>query len=101
MIRRQLETGGEVRLAAAVVASWARYAQGTDEQGREIEVVDRLHDQVTELARRAQSDPDVFIANRELFGDLAEHERFVEAYREALASLYERGARDTLTGLLS
>ena len=100
VIRRQLETGGQVRLAAAVVASWARYAQGTDEQGREIEVVDRLHDQVTELARRAQSDPDVFIANRELFGDLAEHERFVEAYREALASLYERGARDTLAGLL-
>ena len=34
--------GGEVRCSAAVVASWARYAEGVDEQGEPIEVVDRL-----------------------------------------------------------
>jgi mannitol 2-dehydrogenase len=100
VIRRQLETGGEVRRAAAVVASWARYAEGTDEQGRPIEVVDRMRDQVTELARRAREDPDVFIANRDLFGDLAASERFAGAYREALTSLYERGARETLAALV-
>jgi mannitol 2-dehydrogenase len=99
VIRCQLETGGEIRHAAAVVASWARYAEGTDEQGRPIEVVDRLGEQVTELARRAREDPDVFIANRDLFGDLAESERFAKAYREALASLYDRGARETLAAL--
>jgi mannitol 2-dehydrogenase len=101
VIRRRLEDGGDVRLSAAVVASWARYAAGTDEQGEPIEVVDRLRDRVMENARRAQSDPDAFITDRDLFGDLAEHERFMEPYREALASLYERGARDTLSGLLA
>jgi mannitol 2-dehydrogenase len=101
VIRRRLEDGGDVRFSAAVVASWARYAEGTDEQGGSIEVVDRLRDQVMQLGRRAREDPDAFIANRDLFGDLAEHERFMEPYREALASLYERGARDTLTGLLA
>ena len=100
VIRRQLETGGEVRHAAAVVASWARYAEGTDEQGREIEVVDRLRDQVMELGRRAREDPGAFIADRDLFGDLAEHEQFMAPYREALASLYERGARETLVAVL-
>ena len=100
VIRRQLETGGEVKLAAAVVASWARYAEGTDEQGQEIEVVDRLRDQVMELGRRARDDPDAFIAKRELFGDLAEDERFMTAYRETLASLYQRGARETLAALV-
>ena len=100
VIRRQLETGGEVKLAAAVVASWARYAEGTDEQGQEIEVVDRLRDQVMELGRRAREDPDAFIANRDLFGDLAEDERFMTAYRETLASLYQRGARETLAALV-
>jgi len=100
VIRRQLETGGEVRLAAAVVASWARYAEGTDEQGQPIEVVDRLRDEVMELGRRAREDPDVFIANRDLFGDLAESERFASAYRETLASLYQRGARETLAALV-
>jgi mannitol 2-dehydrogenase len=99
VIRRRLETGGDLHRAAAVVASWARYAQGTDEQGRPIEVVDRLRDEVCELARRAREDPAVFIANRDLFGDLAESERFASAYRDALTSLYERGTRETLASL--
>ena len=33
VIRAQLVTGGEIRRSAAVVASWARYAEGVDEQG--------------------------------------------------------------------
>ena len=32
--------------------------------------------------------------DRDLFGDLADHERFVTAYRSALASLHERGGTD-------
>ena len=42
VVRQQLATGGEIRRSAAVVASWARYAEGVDEQGEPIEVVDRL-----------------------------------------------------------
>ena len=100
VIRAQLETGGEIRRSAAVVASWARYAEGTDEQGEPIEVVDRLADSVIQLARRQRQDPDVFIANRQLFGDLADNERFRTAYRSALASLHEYGARATLESLV-
>src|ERR671917_798079 len=44
VIRENLAAGRDVRLAAAVGASWARYAEGVDEQGRPIEVVDRLKD---------------------------------------------------------
>jgi mannitol 2-dehydrogenase len=100
VIRAQLEIGGEIRRSAAVVASWARYAEGTDEQGEPIEVVDRLADSVIQLARRQRQDPDVFIANRQLFGDLADNERFRTAYRSALASLHEYGARATLESLV-
>jgi mannitol 2-dehydrogenase len=96
VVRRQLETGGEITHCAAVVASWARYAEGVDERGEPIEVVDRLRDSLMPLARRQREDPDAFIANRELFGDLIDDERFVSAYRWALGSLYERGARATL-----
>jgi mannitol 2-dehydrogenase len=101
VVRSNLETGGEIRRAAAVVASWARYAEGTDEQGEPIEVVDRLRDDLTERARRQAEDPDAFIANRRLFGDLADEERFADAYRSALASLHERGARATLEDLVA
>ena len=52
VIREQLAVGGEIRRSAAVVASWARYAEGVDERGEPIEVVDRFADSLTQLARR-------------------------------------------------
>jgi mannitol 2-dehydrogenase len=100
VIRHNLATGGEIRRSAAVVASWARYAEGVDEQGRPIEVVDRLRDTLMATARRQREDPLAFIANRELFGDLVDDERFVAVYQPALASLHAKGARATLETLV-
>jgi len=99
VIRRQLAIGGQIRRSAAVVASWARYAEGVDENGEPIEVVDRLASSLTPLARRQRGDPLAFITNRAVFGDLAGNERFAAAYRSALASLHQRGARATLESL--
>jgi mannitol 2-dehydrogenase len=100
VVRRQLETGGEIERSAAVVASWARYAEGVDEQGEPIEVVDRLAASLVAIARRQREDPDAFIANRELFGDLVDDRRFAAAFRSALSSLHERGARATLESIV-
>jgi mannitol 2-dehydrogenase len=100
VIRHQLASGGEMRRSAAVVASWARYAEGIDEQGEPIEVVDRLADSLTRAARRQRDDPGAFIANRQLFGELTGDARFAAAYRSALASLHQRGARATLESLV-
>ena len=100
VIRQQLAVGGEIERSAAVVASWARYAEGVDEQGEPIDVVDRYQDRLTSLARRQREDPGAFIANRDLFGDLADNERFATAYRAALASLHQYGARATLQSLM-
>ena len=82
------------------MASWARYAEGVDEEGRPIEVVDRLAARLTDSARRQREDPEAFIANRDVFGDLADDTRFAAAYRAALRSLQERGARATLTSMV-
>jgi mannitol 2-dehydrogenase len=84
-----------------VVASWARYAEGVDEQGRPIEVVDRLKPVLEEAAKRQSEDPLAFIANRDLFGDLIDNERFVSAYRSVLSSLHTKGSRATLEDLAS
>jgi mannitol 2-dehydrogenase len=100
VIRHQLAGGGELRRAAAVVASWARYAEGVDEQGEPIEIVDRLKPTLMENARRQAHEPLAFIRDREIFGDLADDERFVAAFRAALDSLHERGARATLQSLV-
>ncbi|HEX8079237.1 MAG TPA: mannitol dehydrogenase family protein [Jatrophihabitans sp.] len=101
VIRENLATGGEITLAAAVVASWARYAEGVDEDGNPIQVVDRLADTVTAAARQQRRDPLAFLRNRELFDDLVEQERFTAAYLAALESLHDRGARKTLEALMA
>jgi mannitol 2-dehydrogenase len=96
VVRQNLADGGEIACSALVVAAWARYAEGVDEQGEPIEVVDRLSEQLTATAQRQHEEPLAFIADRDLFGDLVDDERFVTAYAEALASLHEHGARATL-----
>lgn len=97
--RAQLATGGPIDCAAAVVASWARYAEGVDEQGQPIEVVDRLRDRLVPLARRQREQPTAFLGERSLFGDLIDHPRFVTAYLAALDSLRSRGAHATVEQL--
>jgi len=99
VVRAQLASGGEIERAALVVAAWARYAEGVDEQGEAIQVVDRLRDELTAAAGRQRQDVTAFIANRELFGDLIDDERFVAAYTCSLRSLHDRGARATLEAL--
>jgi mannitol 2-dehydrogenase len=100
VVRDNLRSGGAVRLSAAIVASWARYAEGVDEQGRPIEVVDRLAETLVPIARSQRDNPRAFLENRSLFGNLVEEPRFVEAYLWTLDSLRRHGAHATLDALL-
>ncbi|GHB10272.1 mannitol dehydrogenase family protein [Modicisalibacter luteus] len=101
VIREQLARDGDIQRSAAVVASWARYAEGADEQGRPIEIVDRLKEPLMTIARDNRQWPTAFIENRQLFGDLADDERFRRAYLNALESLHARGARATVEALVA
>ena len=94
VIREQIAREGEIARSAAIVASWARYAEGIDEHGAPIEIIDRRREEVMALARA--DNPLAFIENRDLFGDLAESKRFKDAYLETLRSLHEHGASATL-----
>jgi mannitol 2-dehydrogenase len=100
VVHDNLRLGGPVRLAAATVASWARYAEGVDEQSEPIKVVDRLADSLVPLARTQRADPTAFLANRAVFGDLIDEPRFVEPYLWALDSLHRNGSRATLEELV-
>jgi mannitol 2-dehydrogenase len=98
VIRANLATGGEIGRAVAVVAAWARSAEGVDDAGRPVELVDSRRDELSARARRSPEDPLAFVSDRELFGDLADDQRFATAYRTALALLGDRGARALVAG---
>ncbi|OBF98332.1 mannitol dehydrogenase [Mycobacterium sp. 852002-51152_SCH6134967] len=100
VVRENLRTGAPIRLSAATVASWARYAEGVDEQGQPIDVQDQLADVLVPLARTQRDNPTAFIESTDLFGDLASDQRFVDAYVWALNSLHRDGARATLEALM-
>ncbi len=100
VVRERLAAGGSVTWGAAVIASWARYAEGIDEQGEPITVVDPLRDELVAIARAQADDRLAFVRNERLFGDLAHDDDFAAAYLTASELLRSGGARHTLHHLL-
>ena len=100
VIRQQLAVGGPITRSAAVVAAWARDAEGTDENGEPHELDDDLAPQLQAAARRQRRHPTAFLdGNRTVFGELADDSRFTGVYGSILTSLLERGVRRTFADL--
>lgn len=100
IIRDNLANGGQVLLAAAIVASWARYAEGLDEADEPIAVVDALAPSLIQRALRYREDELAFLRAPDLFGALIDDDRFVEAYRTTLRKLHDSGSLATLRSML-
>jgi mannitol 2-dehydrogenase len=100
VIRERLAAGQPFTRSAAVVASWARCAEGTDENGQPHELDDARAAQLRAAAIRQRRQPTAFIdGNRAVFGELADDPRFTSVYSAILNALLERGVRETLTDL--
>jgi mannitol 2-dehydrogenase len=95
-VRHNLVHDGPIECSALVIAAWARYAEGGDDAGRQIEVVDPLREQLMAAAARQHEEPTAFLAQRAVFGDLVDNARFTCAYVRALDSLHTVGARATV-----
>ena len=95
VVKDNLASGHPIEVAAAICASWARYAEGHDESGGRFTIVDRYADELQAVAARQGGDPLAFVRQEQFFGRLAEEPRFTEPYLQALASLHERGAKET------
>lgn len=100
VVRAELAVGGPVELSAAVVASWARYAEGLDDNGDQIPILDARRERLMSAARRQRAHPTAFIEDTELFGNLAEQESFVGPYLRTLDLLHSGTAGEALEALL-
>jgi mannitol 2-dehydrogenase len=98
VLRADLAAGRDVRRCVAVLAGWARTAEGTDDRGRPVPFVDPRREAL--LARARDADPLAFLREPDVFGDLAEDPRVATAFTETLTSLRERGTQATLEELV-
>ena len=99
VIRANLSSGGEILRSVAIVASWARYAEGIDESGEPITIDDALRDELIDYAKLQTNHDLAFVQNARIFGNLSEDLEFTRVYRELLLSLHEVGARRTLENI--
>lgn len=100
IIHERIAQNHSVDLSAAIVASWARYAEGIDESGNAIDVVDPLKEELMPLAAQQRENPLAFVHNRQLFGDLVDSEHFSDPYQQTLQHLHHNGARATVQWLI-
>lgn len=100
VVTDRLRAEGSVEVCAAIVAAWARYAQGKDEHGATIEVNDPRRESVIRAAQAERETPGAFLQMREVFGDLGNSPEFVKSFISVRESLNSIGARATLLSLV-
>lgn len=103
-IRDRLAEGRPITLAALGVAAWMRYVTGVDEHGRAIDVKDPLAPRLRAISDSAGRAPaqlvDRLLGVTEVFGnDLPRSETFRAGLIGHLASLFQRGALETVRNL--
>jgi mannitol 2-dehydrogenase len=99
VLREQLETGGEIRRCALVLAAWSRFLEGRTETGEPTPIDDPRATELIEAARAEQAEPGVFLDYRPVFGDLGADARLRAAFVASRASLLARGARATVSSV--
>ncbi|TPW32289.1 mannitol dehydrogenase family protein [Martelella alba] len=92
----RLEKGLDVTGLALVSALWCRYFEGVSDSGRKITFNDAATDRLHHAALASREDPAIFLAERDIFGALADNRAFVTRFETALLSLRKEGTAATL-----
>lgn len=96
-IRHALDEGRPIAGLALELALWCRYCAGIDESGRPIPPNDDNAADLKTRALAARDDPDAFLTNRAVFGDLGTDPRLRSAFATSLRDLWSNGVRPVLT----
>jgi mannitol 2-dehydrogenase len=91
-----LAAGRSAKICAAVLASWARYVLGTDENGQALEVVDPKSTSIIKSAKLDVKNFGTFLDQSEIFGTLGQNSSFRRDYIEARQKIDSSGVRKFL-----
>lgn len=100
VIRKALQTGGGVNGLALAEALWARMCEGTREDGTTIAPNDPMWDKLTTAAKAAKASPQAWLDQRDLYGDLADDQRFSETFARWLRQIWSDGTEAALEAYL-
>ena len=99
-IRDRLDAGAGIDGLALVSALWCRALGGPSEGGKDMPLVDPNLDRIRAAAVAAKTDPDAFLALKDVYGDLSANPVFRERFAFMLRSLWDKGVVATLTAYL-
>src|SRR5262249_11037750 len=93
-VEAQLDSGGPIRLLALVLAGWCRYLEGRADDGSARTLApDPCLAEAVAAAHASQHEPRQFLRYKRVFGDhLAESDRLVDTFNDALTSLRRLGS---------
>jgi mannitol 2-dehydrogenase len=98
--RQALSEGRPFEGLALEVALWCRYCAGITEAGEKIPPNDENWADLNARALTAREDPNAFLSNDLVFGDIGRDPRFAEAFGRQLRSLWAQGVEATLADYL-
>ncbi|MEO9510960.1 MAG: mannitol dehydrogenase family protein [Flavobacteriaceae bacterium] len=98
-VKHQLSHEGNFFHSAFVIAAWAIYSLGYDENGNAIEIKDAMKVVLYGKAQQAKKDPTIFLGIDTIFGSLSKSKGFTLAYVRAYDAIKEKGVKKAMGDL--
>lgn len=95
-LREALNAGGPIEGLALTEALWARMCAGTREDGSVIEPNDPLWSKLNSTANAARNDPQSWLDQADLYGDLGENSLFQQSFVRWLAQIWNEGTASAI-----
>ena len=99
-LRDALNKGGKIDGLSLESALWCRYCFGTSDSGAEIAPNDPNWDRLTELSKAARTNPQVWLDQRDVYGELGQNPKFRETFAKHLNRIWEVGVAKAMTEYL-
>lgn len=96
----QANQADKLHASAMILASWAIYALGKDEQGNNIEIIDNRKAEVSSAAQEAVNRPQSFLEIEDLFSSLGSNIEFAQLFTKYYYEIKKIGSLKTISKFL-
>jgi len=101
VIEARLEQNDTIDGLALECALWCRYCYGTTDSGAQIPANDTQWERLKSLSTLAKDDPVKWLELDDVYGPLSNNKIFIDAFTEALNSLWQKGTAGAIKQYLS